>query len=329
MTKFLFLVIGCVVTLTNLVCAMEPSSLHKAAVQGDLAQLTEILKKGAHVNEQDQRGNTPLHLAAQRGHGILVQFLVDHKADVNRKNIFNYIPLHLASAEGHTAIVQALIVAGSKINLPGPAVMSPLHLAALGGHFLTVMALIKGGAIVDLRNAYGQTPLDAAAETANGVAIANALINAGLNVNAQDPIGNTPLHAASYLGNIELVQLLIAAGADLDITSFRGHTPLQEALANKKQIMVELLKDYAQRIKSAQLRVSSISQVLARATHRRLGATTPFSLLPRNLLQNIIMLTKQAEVQDARQPNPVPQQNPWYISVVDYIAQFSCIIPKG
>ena len=329
MNKFLFLMIGCVGSPTNSACAMEPPSLHNAAAQGDLSQLAELLHKGANVNEPDQQGNTPLHLAAQNGHGILVQFLVGHKADVNRKNMFHYIPLHLAAASGHTAIVQALIVAGSLVNLPGPAVMAPLHLAALGGHLPTIEALIKGGARVDLRNAYGQTPLDAAAETPNCIAIARALIDAGLNVNAQDLLGNTPLHGASYMGNIELVKLLIAAGADLDLQSWSDHTPIQEALANKKQVIVTLLNDYAQRIKSAELRGRVNARIIALATHPRLGTATPFALLPKKLMQHILRLTLQAEAYDARQPNPDQGQNPWYMVATNFIARLFCAKQKS
>lgn len=57
-----------------------------------------------------------------------------------------------------------------------------------------------------------------------------ALINAGADVNTKDESGDTPLHSASRYGYDEIVKVLISAGADVDAkTTTIGMTPLHAA----------------------------------------------------------------------------------------------------
>jgi len=56
-----------------------------------------------------------------------------------------------------------------------------------------------------------------------------ALIKAGANVNAGDVEGETPLHLAAFDGNVEAIQALIKAGANVDAGDVEGETPLHLA----------------------------------------------------------------------------------------------------
>lgn len=63
------------------------------------------------------------------------------------------------------------------------------------------------------------------------VAKVKQLIAAGWNVNAAESYNHTTaLHAASYIGHFDVVQILIAAGADVNAPdNGRGMTPLMDA----------------------------------------------------------------------------------------------------
>ena len=51
----------------------------------------------------------------------------------------------------------------------------------------------------------------------------------GGNVDQSDFSGNTPLHVAASLGNAQLINLLVTAGADRTLKNLGGQTPLDFA----------------------------------------------------------------------------------------------------
>lgn len=73
-----------------------------------------------------------------------------------------------------------------------------------------------------------------AAIHANDVSKVETIISRGADVNDPDPryllgSGNTPLHDAANLGNIEVVKILLTAGANIDAQCDCGWTPLMRA----------------------------------------------------------------------------------------------------
>lgn len=65
----------------------------------------------------------------------------------------------------------------------------------------------------------------------------------GYDINDQDNAGNTALHEAALQGHIEIVELLIENGADVNIKSIEmfGDTPLIDASANGHLDVVKYL----------------------------------------------------------------------------------------
>jgi ankyrin repeat protein len=84
----------------------------------------------------------------------------------------------------------------------------------------------------DARTGLGSTPLHLAATNSDPGAL-QVLLAAGANVNAKDAEGNTPLHMAAYTNRYEQARLLLEAGADIEAVSSGGRTPI--ALARKSR----------------------------------------------------------------------------------------------
>ena len=64
-------------------------------------------------------------------------------------------------------------------------------------------------------------------------------------VNEPNDVGNTPLHAAAFVGNLEIVQILVRAGAKVNAKGNHGRTPLHIASGHDKNeaIVRYLLKE--------------------------------------------------------------------------------------
>jgi ankyrin repeat protein len=70
---------------------------------------------------------------------------------------------------------------------------------------------------------------------------AKALIERKYNVNVCDKFGNTPALFAAKDNDLEIMKMLIDAGADLQERNFMGQDPLFWAQFNESQEMIDLI----------------------------------------------------------------------------------------
>ena len=108
-----------------------------------------------------------------------------------------------------------------------------LHKAAREGDADRVRELLDAGADVNVRNADKQrlqyTPLHWAAYYGH-LEIAEILISRGADLDAEDPDYSTPLYLAAEEGHPKVVEFLISKGAEVNVKSSRsGYTPLHRA----------------------------------------------------------------------------------------------------
>lgn len=60
-------------------------------------------------------------------------------------------------------------------------------------------------------------------------------------VNAKDQFSWTPLHHACHAGQLDIMELLVASGAQLDTPALNGATPLMRAIESCRPACVEFL----------------------------------------------------------------------------------------
>ena len=109
--------------------------------------------------------------------------------------------------------------------------------------------LLQAGANPTLANndmGEGSTPLHAAAAAGQARLVRLLLATGKLAavVNQPGEGGFTPLHLAARRGNADCVAALLEHGAAADALSAQGKTPLDIALVNKRQAVVELLQKH-------------------------------------------------------------------------------------
>ena len=106
---------------------------------------------------------------------------------------------------------------------------SSIHDAARDGNIALVSRELSRGADVNAKDRDGATPLPWAA-WAGHKQVVELLIAKGADVNAKvDRHGMTPLHYAASRGHKEIAELLIANGADVNAKTGDGWTPLYSA----------------------------------------------------------------------------------------------------
>ena len=122
------------------------------------------------------------------------------------------------------SIIAALVLVGCTPTL---------HKAAREGDADRVRKLLDAGADVNVRNADKQrlqyTPLHWAAYYGH-LEIAEILISRGADLDAEDPDYSTPLYLAAEEGHPKVVEFLISKGAEVNVKSSRwGYPPLHRA----------------------------------------------------------------------------------------------------
>lgn len=131
--------------------------------------------------------------------------------------------LRRAAITGNVETLRQLVDSGVPVDTVDPNGWTALMLAAKYGNAETVHYLVKSGAEVNRRNKLNGTALHSAAQRGHAEVV-RFLLNEGANVNERYDNGATPLITAA--AHLEVLQVLVAAGADLNMADNWGNTAL-------------------------------------------------------------------------------------------------------
>ncbi|KAF1403400.1 Palmitoyltransferase ZDHHC13, partial [Spheniscus magellanicus] len=223
----------------------DPSTcdIVKATQYGIVERCKELVEAGYDVRQPDKENVTLLHWAAINNRQELVKYYISKGAIVDQLGgDLNSAPLHWAIRQGHLPVVMLLLKCGADPSLIDGEGFSSIHLAVLFQHTPIVAYLISKGQNIDTTDFNGQTPLMLSAQKAIGPEPTRFLLKFNPSLNAVDNVQkNTALHWAIASGNTSAVDLLLEAGASLDIKNVK--TPRVLAYQSMNRFMVYMVKE--------------------------------------------------------------------------------------
>ena len=221
-----------------------------------------LIAKGARVNARTKNGTDALSLAAENGHPDVIALLADHGADLNHLGSEGMTPLIWASLAGYLDAVKMLVQKGAKVNLQSePYRMTALASASSPvdekgrDHLGVVKYLLDHGANPSIPDKNGFTAL-MNASVYGRVEVMKDLVAAGADIHSVDgegakafkdslrenrfsslktllDSGANPnwkvdndypalLYAIEIKQNVETVEMLVKAKADVNVTRKQG-----------------------------------------------------------------------------------------------------------
>lgn len=212
-----------------------------ASQAGSAEMVQKLLGAGADANTTTSTGETALHFAAASGNPAAIAALVAHGADVNAgESTKGQTPLMFAAADNRVDALRELLDAGADLSQETYLVDYPAMAASdaeLVQQRTERLKVLYGGDILVDRPVDGtaaddeETEEEEIAEEVSDRPEDRKVLSYDQLVGKQG--GNTALQYAAREGHVEAVEVLLAAGADVNRVSGGDHTsPLLVATIN-------------------------------------------------------------------------------------------------
>lgn len=254
------------------------TALHLAARGGHVKIVGTLLEKGADITARDMLGKTVLYHAVTKGREDVVRLLLAKRAQsqVVDRRVFHGTVLHRAISKGNVSIMAILLEDDADVSVRSQYGYTPLMVALASPYLQTAKLLLSSGknlalearnpengctalhvAVCEALWAAGRTDTDLPPYS-NYLEMVKLLLEKGAKVDAQknfDPTPRiprdmmyeavTPLHMAAIRGNVEIAELLLAKGADVDFPNEINKTALMFAIScGHRDLAFMLVRDY-------------------------------------------------------------------------------------
>jgi ankyrin repeat protein len=196
--------------------AAANAPLIDAVNKGDAAALARAIATGADLEARDGDARTALMLATRANFVEAARLLIEAGADVNAKDAIRDTPYLYAGAEGCDEILTMAIAAGANLRDTNRYGGSALIPACHHAHPSAVRILLATDIDIDHVNDLGWTALMETVILGDGgpiyIEILELLLAAGAGTDIPDRDGVTPLAHARALGFADLARILERTG---------------------------------------------------------------------------------------------------------------------
>ncbi|XP_067685868.1 putative ankyrin repeat protein RF_0381 [Haliotis asinina] len=258
------------------------SPLLQSVYYGKREVFDVLVEQGADLLALDTNGDSILHLACERGNTEMVNYiLAQNFVDINAKGYKGRSPSLLSVYYGKMEVFEALVEQGADLSVVDKNGNNLLHLACLGGHVQMVKYIlkqnlvhinakehrgmspfllsayfgkrevfdvfVKQGADLSVVDKNGNNVLHLACRTGKKMMAEYILTQTTVDINSRNNRKMTPLLIAAYYGKIDVLGLLLEAGANalaadhnsnnmLHICCSRGHVDTVKYILNSSMV---------------------------------------------------------------------------------------------
>ena len=220
-----------------------------------LPNITLLLKHGAHIDStHGPMGRTPLFEAVFSGSANVAGYLIDSGAAVNRQDSKGMTPLHLGCGS-NMDMLELLLNKKASVDMVDYKGFAPLHMAVVEkiknndvGYYISYEENNDGMGFVKTYISLGDEesgffqPSGCEEDSYGTCLIVERLIRAGAQVNIATKKGWTPLLLAALVHRKAIMDILIGSGARLNGITKEGWSLLHVAMLNVEN--VEAVLDY-------------------------------------------------------------------------------------
>jgi ankyrin repeat protein len=207
-----------------------------------------LIDTGADTNARGGEWVTPLIAAAFKQRDDILQLLIENGADLNTESQKKGSALSQAAKAGNAPLVATLIRAGANANgsASSPQAPTPLYSGAKSGSLATVQILLKHGADVNKRGSGTNTfndytyPLIVTANKWH-IQIVRVLLTAGANPNAKGRRSCTALEESITSRDMAIFRAVLDAGADPNMCSESYTNCLHKSIRCHEYAMAKVL----------------------------------------------------------------------------------------
>ncbi len=236
-------------------------ALLRAAHEDDTTTVTKLLREGADVRYANDLGATALWAACENGSPAMTELLLRAGATPDAALLKGETPLMTAARGGYASVVAMLLRHKANVNARGPRDQTALMWAVAQKHATVVKQLIDAGADVHARTTawtdmmavppHGYRPYNKAIPHGRDTALLFAaragdlesmqlLVAAGANVNDADAWGVSAVALAAHSGFTGMVSYLLEKGANPNACE-SGFCPLHIAILRRDTEMAGAL----------------------------------------------------------------------------------------
>jgi uncharacterized protein len=233
--------------------AFGTPALHWRVRVDDVAGAKRLLKAGADPNGLTERGVCPLSIAIANGDAEMVNLLLRAGADANHPEPSGETHLMMAAQVGVLSVVEQLLKHDAPVDTADPHFgQTALMFAARAGHADIVSALLAHGANPNVATRVGVTPAFIKPNSVPGFGYGVGIIRGGVPADRgrrePTPGGMTPLLYAARHNHVEVAKRLVAAGADVNAKEADGIWPLLMAVSNNNMAVAHYLLEHGSNV---------------------------------------------------------------------------------
>ncbi|EPS38466.1 hypothetical protein H072_7783 [Dactylellina haptotyla CBS 200.50] len=224
----------------------EGLSLVEWAKKNSTIMIKYLVQKDAsesHLNSQDSEGLTALSWLLKHKNTEMANLLMQNKANTNIVDKDGRTPLSYASEHGLPDLLKILLEKNDvdiNIRAKSSSKTALMFAAESGDVECTRLLLEEKYLIIDQRDRDGNSALHVAA-TNGRVELLDLLLAKGADIAAQNTLERTPLHAAAENGHHEFIKAILSHSRDVNLADRKCTTALGIASIRGDLWTVELL----------------------------------------------------------------------------------------